>query len=227
MKKSTVSVIVIVVIIIVGIIVFGRSSSSPTPPTDVGTASSTNPLAQVPASQTTQVSSKTSKYVSAELGFSLDYPTAWEADKTDTGVTFIMPIDQAQVSTVAKLEADVNVVGGKCAFPPVTTIQDRGTLPLVGATADMISMTNTVQGRGYFNRMYSLQHGNICYLFTFSSITLSAANKGLTGSNVTQAQNNNKAILNAADADFTNLVKTFAFVQGPAGEDETKASPAK
>ena len=138
-----------------------------------------------------------------------------------------MPIDQTQVSTVAKLEVDISTVAGKCAFPPVTTIKDRGTLVVGKSTLDMISMDNSVQGRGYFNRMYSLQSGDVCYIFAFSSITQSLTSKGLTGSNQTQATNNNKAIVNAADADFTNMVKSFAFVQGPAGVDETKAAPAK
>jgi hypothetical protein len=49
----------------------------------------------------------------------------------------------------------------------------------------------------------------------------------LTGSQVTQAENNNKAIVNTDDTDFTNMVKSFAYVVLPQGTDETKASPAK
>lgn len=227
MKKTTISVIVIVILVIIGIIWFGRAPSG----TDNGgnstsTLSKTNPPA-IPVSETTKVSNKLSQFQNSELGFSVNYPSAWEADYTDTGVVFIMPIDQSQVSTVAKLEADVIVTAGKCAFPPVTTIKDRGTLAVGSNTLSMIAMSNTVQGRNYFNRMYSLQKGSICYLFTFASITQSPESKKLTGSNVTQAQNNNKAIINTADADFTNMVKSFAFVTGPQGVDETKAAPAK
>ena len=88
-------------------------------------------------------------------------------------------------------------------------------------------MSNTVQGRGYFNRMYSLQKGDVCYMFSFASITLAASSKNLTGSNATQAQNNNKAIINTADGAFTAMVKSFAFITTPAGTDETTASPKK
>jgi hypothetical protein len=138
-----------------------------------------------------------------------------------------MPIDKTQVSTIAKIQADINVLSSKCAFPPVTTVKDRGTITIGKSTVNMISMSNTVQGRSYFNRMYSLQHDNICYMFTFSSIALSPESKGLTGSNITQAQNNNKAITNTADTDFTNMVKSFAIVQGPAGQDEAKVAPIR
>ena len=225
MKKTIIAVIV-VVLIVIGIIIFGRGSYN-NPSNGNGTSpTSTNgvsPTPVVPVTETTKVSNKTSQYQNAELGFSLNYPTAWEADNTDTGVTFIMPIDTTQVSTVAKLQADISVVSGKCGFPPVTTIKNRGTLAVGSNTLNMITMSNSVQGRGYFDRMYSLQQGSVCYLFHFSSITLAPESKNLTGSNLTQAQNNNKAIVSTTDTDFTNMVKSFAFVQGPAGIDESKA----
>ena len=233
MNKKTTSIVIVIiaVIVIVGIIVWGGSSSgtdqSPTPgvqsPLSVA-SSSTEPIA---VSQTTKVSGSSLLYENAELGFSVQYPSSWEKYETNTGVQFVMPIDQTQVSTVAKLESDIAVSGGKCAFPPVTTVQDRGTLSVGASTLDMISMSNTVQGRDYWNRMYSLQNGDTCYLFTFSYISLDPASKGLTGSNVTQAQNNNKAIESTSDAAFTAMVKSFAFVSTPAGESETQAAPAK
>ena len=154
-------------------------------------------------------------------------PTVWEKAEADLGVSFIIPIDKAQVSTVAKLQSDINVFSGKCSFPPVTTIKDRGTIKVGDSTLNTISMSNMVQGRNYFNRMYSLQKEGVCYMFSFSSITLDPASKGLTGSNMTQAQNNNKAIVNSTDAAFTDMVKSFAFVTGPQGKDETTVSPAR
>ncbi len=232
MKKSTVSIVVILVIIIVGIFVFGRSSTN-IPAASLTNATSTSATTTyaaspaVPVSETTQVSNKTSSYHNDELGFAVKYPTAWSKSETANGVSFLMPIDQAQVSTINTLQADISVASGKCAFPPVTTIKDRGTITVGGSTLNMISMTNTVQGRVYFNRMYSLQKGDICYFFTFASISVSPESKKLTGSNATQATNNNKAITNTADADFTTMVKSFTFVQGPAGVDETKAAPVK
>lgn len=220
MKKSTGIAVLIVILVIIGIVVFGRGGSPAMPP-----ANSTQSPAVVVTD--TKVSSHTSQYQNAELGFSVTYPTAWEVENTDTGVTFIMPIDQGQVSTVAKLQADINVVSGKCAFPPVTSIQDRGTLTAGSLSMNMISMTNSTQGRNYFDRMYELQQGEVCYVFHFSSITFSPESRNLTGSNVTQAQNNNRAIISTSDGDFTSMVKSFVFVQGPAGKDETQVSPAK
>lgn len=224
MKKSLVSLVVLVVVVVL-ILVLGKGPASPAPVTE-NQSNNNQPAPAVPVTETTKVSSKTSQYQNSELGFSVNYPTSWEADSTDNGVTFIIPIDQGQVSTVAKLQGDITVSPGKCAFPPVPTVKDRGTLKVGENTLNTISMANSVQGRSYFNRLYSLQKGGTCYLFVFTSIALSPESKKLTGSNLTQAQNNNKAITNTADSDFTNLVKTFSFVQGPAGVDETKA-PAK
>ncbi len=223
MKKSIISLVALVVVIVL-ILVLGKGSTNPAPTTE--NQANTQPAPAIPVTETTKVSSKTSQYQNSELGFSVNYPTSWEADSTDNGVTFIIPIDQGQVSTVAKLQGDITVSPGKCSFPPVPTVKDRGTLKVGENTLNTISMSNSVQGRAYFNRLYSLQQGGTCYLFVFTSIALSPESKKLTGSNLTQAQNNNKAITNTADSDFTNLVKTFSFVQGPAGVDETKA-PAK
>ncbi len=225
MKKGIIAIIVIVLVII-GIVWIGRSPSTTTNTngTDItNSTSSSTPSTSAPVSETAKVSSQTSEYQNAELGFSVKYPTVWERGESNTGVSFVIPIDKNQVSTVAKLQADINISSGKCAFPPVTTIKDRGTLKAGTQTLNTISMSNTVQGRGYFNRMYSLQKDNVCYMFVFSSITLDPASKGLTGSNITQAQNNNKAIVNSSDTAFTDMVKSFAFVVGPQGIDETKA----
>ncbi len=228
MKKTTIAVIIIIVLVVVGIIVFGRGStpSGTTPKTtDTGNGQTTTP--PVASSEVTKVSSKVSSYQNDELGFSVKYPSAWEKNDNGTGVSFIMPVDQSQVSTINKLQADVSVATGKCAFPPVTTVKDRGTLTVGGSTLNMIAMTNTVTGTEYFNRMYSLQKDDVCYFFSFASIAKSPASKNLTGSNVTQAQNNNKAITATADAAFTDMVKSFAFVSGPAGKDETSVVPTK
>jgi hypothetical protein len=224
--KKLIIVIIIVVLAIIGISVF-RGSSTPSDSTKNSSKDRNGTSTEsVAVSGAVKVSNQLTEYQNAELGFSVKYPTVWERADADLGVSFIMPIDKKQVSTVAKLQGDIAISSGKCAFPPVTTIKDRGTLVAGANTLNTISMANTVQGRAYFNRMYSLQKGTICYLFTFSSITLDPASKGLTGSNITQAQNNNKAVVASADTAFTDMVKTFAFVTGPAGTDETKAAPA-
>jgi len=230
-KRSTLTVLIIVAIVIVGgIIWFGNSSSAPSPSED----GVTSPLAvangsstPVAVSETVKVSGSLSEYQNAELGFSVKYPSSWEKEETNAGVTFIVPVDKNQVSTVATLQSNIQVLSGKCAFPPVTSVKDRGTITVGSDSLDTVSMSNTVQGRTYSNRMYSLQKSDICYMFSFASITLSPSSKGLSGSNVTQADNNNKAIVSTADSDFTSMVKSFAFVSTPAGTDETKAAPAK
>lgn len=225
MKKSTVWFLIVLVIVIIAIVWFGRGSKDTVVPSD---SNGNVPVtSSVPVTETTKVSSKTSKFENAELGFSVNYPTAWEAGNLDTGVNFVIPVDKNQVSTIAKLEAKLEVFASKCKFPAVTTIKDRGTITVAGLPVNMISMSNSVQGRAYFDRMYSLEKGNICYMFSFSSIARSPESKGLTGSNLTQAQNNNKAIIDTADTDFMAMVKTFTFVQGPAGKDEAKVNPVK
>lgn len=225
MKKGIIAIVVIVIAIILIIVL--RSPSTPNNP--VTDLASSTPVAageqtpSAPVSETVKVSSQLSEYHNAELGFAVKYPTAWEKADTNTGVSFIMPIDKDQVSTLAKLQVDINVISGTCAFPPVTTVKDRGTLKVGSETLKTITMSNTVQGRGYFDHMYSLQKGSTCYMFSFSSITLDPASKGLKGSNITQAQNNNKAVVTSSDTAFTDMIKTFKFVAPEKGIDETKA----
>jgi hypothetical protein len=226
MKKSTLWSLIVLIIIIVVIVIYGKGPSNVTPNNDV-TASPEASSSPVPVIETSKVSSKTSRFENSELGFSVNYPSIWQAENTDNGVRFIIPIDKEQVSTMATLQAEVAVYPSKCSFPAVVTIKDRGTLKIGDLTANMISMSNTVQGRAYFNRMYSLQKDSICYMFTFTSIALSTESKGLTGSNITQAQNNNKALVSTSDTDFSNMVKSFGFVQAKAGQDETKVAPIK
>ncbi len=223
-KSKIISASLIVVAVIVIIIISMSSKSA----TDVSDNSVTDNSTSTPAvSETKKLSGNLSEYHNSELGFALKYPSEWEKEDGNAGVTFIMPIDATQVSSVATLQASVQVISGTCAFPPVTTIKDRSSVKLGANTFNMISMSNTVQGRVYFNRMYSLQQGEVCYMFSLASIALNPSTKGLTGSNITQAQNNNKAIVNTADSAFTDMVKSFDFVAGPQGQDESTISPKK
>jgi len=229
-KNSRNIVIAIVVIIVIALVIwFGRGSGSSSPaatqnPLDQVQGTSTTPL---PVSETTKVSGSLSQYQNAELGFAVNYPSSWEKADTNNGVQFVVPVDPSQVSTVNRLEADITVSSAKCAFPPVTTVDSRSTLKVGTSTLNMIAISNDVQGRTYFNRMYSLQQGPICYFFSFSYVALSPDSKGLTGSNLTQAKNNNNAIKSTADSQFTDMVKSLTFVAPPAGESETQAAPAK
>ncbi len=223
-KSKIIAAILIIVAIIVIVIITkaGKSSISNTDDTTTDNGNNTPAL-----SDTKKLSGNLSEYHNAELGFALKYPSEWEKEDGNAGVTFILPIDPTQVSTVATLQATVQVISGTCAFPPVTTIKDRSTVTLGSNKFNMITMSNTVQGRVYFNRMYSLQKDDVCYIFSFASINLSPESKGLIGSNVTQAQNNNKAIVNTADSAFTDAVKSFGFVAGPQGQDESTVAPVK
>ncbi len=220
-KRTASAIVIVIAVIVIGLIVWlGRTPSNVTP------SFVANGTAPVAVSETTRVSSSLSEYENAELGFSVKYPSNWEKEETNSGVNFIIPIDKSQVSTVATLQANVQVLSGTCAFPPVTTVTDHGTVIAGNNSFDMISMTNSVQDRTYFNRMYSLQAASICYMFNLASISFSPDSKGLNGSNATQAQNNNKAIVDTADSDFTNMVKSFNFVTLPPGTEETQADPA-
>ncbi|MEN9524260.1 MAG: hypothetical protein RL536_329 [Candidatus Parcubacteria bacterium] len=224
MKKGLITMVVIVLVVIVIVWISGSSSTTKTPNNNAATTQPVvNTTPSAPVSETTKVSSQISEYQNAELGFSVKYPTVWEKAEGNSGIRFVMPIDKTQVSTVATLTGEIMVSTGKCTFPPVTTVKDRGTIKVGAQTLNTISMSNTVQGRGYFNRMYSLQNDTVCYMFILSSVTLDPASKGLTGSNITQAQNNNKAIVKSADTAFTDMVKTFAFVASQKGVDETQA----
>ena len=64
-------------------------------------------------------------------------------------------------------------------------------------------------------------------MLSFSSITLNPTTKGYKGSEATQMSNNNKALVDSADAAFTTMVKSFAYVTGAAGQDETTVVPTK
>jgi len=207
-KSNGVIIAVVAAIIIVAIIWIGRSSYGPSKSPDYSTPDSSN-TAPVAVSETTKISGNLSEYQNSELGFSIKYPSAWEKEESNSGVNLIIPIDKSQVSTVNTLQANVQAMSGTCAFPPVVSVKDRSTLKSGNNSFNMISMSNTVQGRVYFTHMYSLQSGGICYMFSFASITLPSSSKNLTGSQATQATNNNKAIVNAADAAFTDMVKSF------------------
>jgi hypothetical protein len=226
MKKS---IIIIIVLVILGIVVWylgGNKSGAPSM-TGTSTTQSQDTTVSTPVSETVKVNDKLSEFKNEELGFSVKYPSAWEKTAGDSSVTFTIPTGKPDTNTIGKLESRIQVVPGKCAFPPVTTIKDRDTLKNGDLSFSMISMTNSVQGRNYFDRMYSLQKDSICYMFSFSSITLSPTSKGYKGSEATQMSNNNKAIVDAADASFTTMVKSFAYVVGPAGQDETEVVPTK
>lgn len=220
MKKPL---IILVVLIVLGLAVWGFKGKG-TAPEQVADLPATAPAS---VSETTKASDKLTLYKNEELGFSVKYPSSWEAGVSDSGVTFVIPAPKGSSNTLKKLEAVIVLTSGKCAFPPVTTVKDRGTMKNGDLTFNTISIANSVQGTNYSDRMYSLQKDNVCYNFNFSSITISPASKGVKGSEATQITNNNKAIVEAADKAFTEVVKSFTFITGAAGTDETQVVPTK
>lgn len=216
---------IIIILLVVGGIAWKVKNS---PATDATKEDNVN----VPTSETIKVSEKLSEYKNDELGFSVKYPTNWVKFDSASNVTFDALVNEKSgptdvKNTIGKLEATVDVVSGKCAFPPVTTVKERDTVKVGDNTFNMISISNTVQNRSYFNRMYSLQKDSVCYFFSFASITSNPASKGYTGTVAQQVGAQNKTLVDTADSQFKDMVKSFAFVVGPAGQDETKVSPKK
>lgn len=221
MKKI---IILVIAVLVIGAVVWKFNGTSiPQLQTPYGESTTT-----VVTSQTVKVSDKLSEYRNDELGFAVKYPTTWEKLESPSNVTFTVPtMNDKEKNTINNLDAKIDIISAKCAFPPVTTIKERDTLTVGALSFNMISIANTVQGRNYFNRMYSLQKDSVCYFFTFSSITLSPASKGFTGADIQKVGARNKVLVDTADAQFKDMIKSFNFVVGPAGQDETKVSPNK
>ena len=221
-KAKTLAIVVIAIIVIVAIVWSGKKGGDSNPPFEAN--GSSTPVA---VSETTKVSGSLSEYQNAELGFSVKYPSAWEKEDINSGVNFSILVDKEQVSTVASLQANIQVIPGTCVSWPAVSVKDKSSMTVDKNTFSMILMSNTVKNYTYFNRMYSLQSDGICYMFIFAAVNASPTSKGMKGSQVTQAENNNKAIVNTADKNFTDMVKSFAYITLPAGKDETKMAPTK
>ena len=223
MKKI---IILVIILAVIGGIVWKFNSSNPSVSenNDQGKTEET----KVPTSQTVKVSDKISEYKNDELGFSVKYPTTWERGEAPNNVTFSMFSESdKEKNTLGNLQAKIDIGSGKCAFPPVTTVKERDVLRVGDLSFNMISIANSIQGRNYFNRMYSLQKESICYYFTFSSIILSPTSKGYVGADAQKVGARNTVLVDTADAQFKDMVKSFKFVVGPAGQDETQVSPKK
>ncbi len=222
MKKP---IVIIIVLVILGLVVWTLGDKKA--PEESSSNSNLPTTSSAPVTETTKLSDKLSEYKNEELGFAVKYPSTWDPGSSDTGIVFVIPTTKAGSNTVRKLEAKISVVSGKCSFPPVTTIKERSTLKSGDLNFNTIYMSNSVQGNNYFDRMYSLQKDNICYILSYSSITSSPASKGFKGSEATQVTNNNKAILDSADQAFITMVKSFSYVVGAVGKDEAQVVPTK
>jgi hypothetical protein len=180
---------------------------------------------------TEKISDKLLSYRNDELGFKVAYPNTWEIEDVAGKVTFVMPrVNPTASTTLGNISGTIEVLPGKCAFPPVTTVSDRASLKggeKGDIPFDMISMSNTVQGRTYFNRMYSTPKDSICFMFTFSSITLNPASKGVPVAQVPTVQTNNKTFIDVADKAFTdNIIKSFSYVTIEGGQNEADYKPS-
>lgn len=220
MKKI---IFLVLAIVVAGLVIWKFNDYSGTSSTDKTDETTTS----VPTSQTVVISTKISEYKNDELGFSVKYPTIWEKTESTNTISFNIPVDSKEKNTIGHLESKVSFISGKCAFPPVTTVKERSTLAVGDLNFNMISIANTVQTRNFFDRMYSLQRGPICYLFTFSSITTNPTSKGFTGADAQKVSARNTTLVDEADTQFKDMIKSFKFVVGPAGQDETKVSPKK
>ncbi|MDB5258885.1 MAG: hypothetical protein JWO73_93 [Candidatus Taylorbacteria bacterium] len=223
MKKS---IIIVVVLIVIGLVAWyfnGHTADKVAP----GTSSDTTINIANPTS-VEKVSDKLSSYKNEELGFSVQYPTAWTNEASPSGVIFTAPTKVADIgeNTISKLQVNIDVVPGSCTFPQVTTIKERDSIKVKDAAFSMIAMSNASQGREYFNRMYSTPKGSICYMFNFSAITSNPSTKGLSAADAAKATENNKAAITAADTAFKNLVKSFQFVVSADGDNEALHSGA-
>jgi len=218
-KQSIIWTIVAVVLIAVVVFVIHAYQNYEKGPSgaNVGSGNSANQVSPV---QNSKLSSSLSQFKNEELGFSVNYPSDWQTESAPAGVTFIIP-DQFPQTAIGTLDASVQVLSGNCAFPPVVTIKDKGTLAIGDLSFNTVSMQNSVDGRGYFDQLYSLQKGNVCYMFTFESVTLNPTTKGFSTSDVSKINSNSQSHIDDANAAFKAMVSSFSFVVPPVGQPET------
>lgn len=219
---SIVGVIILVAVIIIIVHAYQNYEMGPGGGNSInGSASSSAFVSPVEQSE---ISSSLSQFKNEELGFSVNYPTSWQIESAPAGVTFIIP-DQFPQTTIGTLDASIQVLSGNCAFPPVVTIKDKGTINVGSLTLDTVSMQNSVDGRNYFDQLYSLQKGNVCYMFTFESVTINPTTKGFSTGDVSKINANSQAQIDIADAQFKSVVQSFVFVAPPVGQPETSYHP--
>ncbi len=224
-KQSIIWTAVVIIIIAVVILVVHLYQNYEMGPGGGNTLSSGSSLSgSVSPVQDNKLSASLSQFENQELGFSVNYPTSWQTESAPAGVTFIIP-DQFPQTAIGTLDASVQVLSGNCAFPPVVTIKDKSTLSVGSLSFDTVSMQNSVDGRGYFDQLYSLQKGNVCYMFTFESVTLDPTTKGFSTSDVSKINANSQSQVNDADAAFKSVVQSFAFLTLPTGQPETSYHP--
>lgn len=219
MKKSII--IVIVLIVLGGVVWYVRGGAGA--PSDAASDTSTNPTS------IQKEAGGLSEYKNEELGFAIKYPTSWTVEASASGIMMTVPTkgDGVAENTLNKLQVSADVLPGACSFPQVTTVSERSSIKVGNSVFNMISMSNSVQGRTYFNRMYSTSQGSVCYMFNFASITSNPANKGYGADQLAAVTTANKSLTDTADKAFQNVVKSFTFVSTPDGDNEALHSTGK
>src|SRR3954464_66263 len=161
MKKSLI--IIVVLIIVGGFAWYVQKNGQSTDNTPDG---SSQTVAITPTSFT-KIDDKLSQYKNEELGLSVNYPNTWTNEASPAGVIFTLPTSTLSTGTnsLSKMQVSIDVVPGTCAFPQVTTINERSSTKINGVSFNMVAMSNKVQGRTYFNRMYATPKQTICYVF--------------------------------------------------------------
>ena len=238
---------VVAVIVIILIVVFvSRGSSAPSTTNNQTTGNTvttlngnTAPTAPIASTVVEQVSSGVKKYQNDELGFSVNYPSAWKVEDAADGPLFTMPLTAASTAaaggktTLLTLEASIYFVPGNCAFPAVATssITGRSTVTAGNLQFKMIKVATTVKALSYYDEMYTLQQGTAsapsCYVFSFASIAASPASKKIAAADTAAVTANNQSLITKASEDFLAMVKTFAVVTTADGQSETGHASGK
>ncbi len=243
MKNQKVVWGVVIVVVIIGIIAYftmgNKGSSTVSTSTTTTQTTGTNGTAAdatvpyVTAAQVAQVSATTKKYQNDELGFSVDYPNTWGLQDTATGPIFTIPsagptsAPAGGKTTIPTLQAAIYYVPTACAFPPVatSTVSGKTSVTANGNTFKMIKVTSSQGSLSYFDEMYTLDQGTkaapSCYVFSFASTVASPATQSVASAQVPTVIANNKSIVDAATEAFGSMVKSFAVVQGAAGQSES------
>ena len=231
-KQNTIIGAVILVIVIIIAVFIGKHGGSSAgssgagdyiaPPTGPNAnATTTTPIPDI------QVASSTNgvtQYTNNELGFSVGYPSSWKIESAPSGPSFTIPLTiagtaAASANTVATLAANVYITSGACSFPTLgSSASVKQSTTTVGSNKfGTLAVSDSANNLSYTDLMYTLQQGSgagkYCYVFAFGAI------EKATKDSATKA--NNTAIISQASKDFTALVKSFAVVTGPAGQDES------
>ncbi len=199
-KKAIIGAVIIIAVIIIALFAFGHKRAPQGGPLE-------NLASELPGTvaSTTKVSSTLTKYENDELGFTVTYPNAWSLVDEAAGPSFIIPARAAgetSASPFASIEASIGFKGGTCTIKGSTV--KVGALSFVATTS-----TQVAKGKTNFKHVYSLSQDGVCYLFTLdSSVDSSIASA-------------HQPIITAADQSFTDMIKSFAPVVGPAGDSET------